>query len=81
MNDDEKPVLTEDELWEYLHYDEGIPVTRRTVKWAVLRREIIPTRLGNTNFFSKRDALNWLTSRRQTGVYRAAENDAAVAKS
>ncbi|GFG67912.1 hypothetical protein MKUB_54020 [Mycobacterium kubicae] len=64
-------MLSEDELWEYLHHKEGIPVTRRTIKWAVLRREIVPTRLGNKNLFSKRDALNWLASRRQTGPYRA----------
>ena len=73
MDDDEKPVLTEDELWEYLHYDEGIPVTRRTIKWAVLRREIIPTRLGNKNLFSRRDGVVWLISRRQPGPYRASE--------
>ncbi|WP_231986405.1 hypothetical protein [Mycobacterium sp. E2479] len=66
----DKPVLTEDELWEYLHYDEGLPVTRRSIKHAVIRREIIPTRLGNSNFFSKRDGLHWIASRRQTGVYR-----------
>ncbi|VBA47123.1 hypothetical protein [Mycobacterium attenuatum] len=65
MDDDEKPTMTETELWEWLHYDEVIPVTRRTIKWAVLRREIIPTRLGNGNFFSKRDGLEWLKSRKQ----------------
>ena len=43
------PVLTKDELWEYLHHDEGLPVTRRTIKHAVIRREIVPTRLGNSN--------------------------------
>jgi len=37
------PVLTEDELWEYLHHDEGLPVTRRTIKHVVIRREIVPT--------------------------------------
>jgi hypothetical protein len=71
VDDMNKPVLTEVELWEYLHYDEGLPVTRRSIKHAVIRREIVPTRLGNCNFFSKRDGLDWIASRRQTGVYRA----------
>src|SRR5258708_18434508 len=53
-------VLTEDELWDYLHHDEGLPVTRRTIKHAVIRREIVPTRLGNSNYFSKRDGLQWV---------------------
>ena len=78
VNEDEKPVLTEDELWEYLHYDEGIPVTRRTIKWAVLRREIIPTRLGNKNLFIRADAWLWIESRRQPGIYHAPESGAAV---
>ena len=73
VDDIDKPVLTEDELWGYLHFDEGLPVTRRSIKHAVIRREIIPTRLGNCNFFSKRDGLAWITSRRQTGTYRVAK--------
>lgn len=77
MDADEKPTMTEQELWEWLHDAEGIPVTRRTIKWAVLRREIIPTRLGNTNYFSKRDGLNWLKSRRQPGAYVVPEPTAA----
>lgn len=71
MDDVERPNLTEQELWEFLYYDEDLPVTRRAIKHAVLRREIIPTRLGNGNFFSKREGLNWIASRRQPGVYRA----------
>ncbi|MCV7215017.1 hypothetical protein H7J51_06940 [Mycobacterium crocinum] len=70
MNEDQKPIMTEQELWEWLHYDEGIPVTRRAVKHAVLRREISPTRLGNTNLFSRRDGWDWIESRKQSGVYR-----------
>lgn len=78
MDEDEKPVLTEQELWEYLHYDEGLPVKRRAIKYAVLRREIEPTSLSGGNFFSKRDGLDWVKSRKQPGVYRAPENHAAV---
>lgn len=71
MDDMDKPVLTENELWEYLHCEQGLPVTRRSIKHAVLRREIVPTRLGNCNFFSRRDGLDWIVSRKQTGTYRA----------
>jgi hypothetical protein len=80
MDDLDKPVLNEQQLFEWLHYEEGLPVTRRAIKWAVLRREIIPTRLGNGNYFSKRDGLNWLESRKQYRAYPTPENRAAAAK-
>jgi hypothetical protein len=66
----DRPNLTEQELFEFLYYDEELPVTRRAVHYAVLNREIQPTRLGNGNFFSKHDGLDWIKSRKQTGVYR-----------
>lgn len=78
MDDDEKPTLTEQGLYEYLHNEEGLPVTRRAIKYAVLRREIQPTRLGGGNFYSKRDGLDWVKSRKQPGVYRAPKSSAAV---
>jgi hypothetical protein len=78
LSDLDKPNMSEEELWEYLHYDEDLPVTRRAVKWAVLRREILPTRIGRTNYFSKRDGLDWIKSRKQTGNYSAPESRAAV---
>lgn len=78
MDEDQKPTMTEQELWEWLHYDEGIPVTRRAIKMAVINREILPTRLGNANFFSKRDGLVWLQSRKQTGRYSASKTVAAT---
>lgn len=65
MDEDQKPTMTEQELWEWLHYDEGIPVSRRAIKHAVINREIVPTRLGNNNYFSKQDGLDWLKSRKQ----------------
>lgn len=55
MDEDEKPTMTEQELWEWLHYDEGIPLTRRAIKHAVLNREIKPTRIGNSNLYCKKD--------------------------
>lgn len=73
MDEDDKPTMTETELWEWLHYDEGIPVTRRAIKMAVINREIEPTRLGNGNFFSRRDGLAWLYSRKQDGAYNASK--------
>ena len=64
--------LNQDGVFEYLA-GEGFPVTRRMIKWAVLRRELIPVRLGRGNYWSRRDALQWIESRRQPGVYRAPE--------
>ena len=71
MDENQKPTMTEQQLWEWLHYDEGIPVTRRAIKHAVIRREIVPTRLGNHNRYSKQDGWDFIASRRQAGAYRA----------
>jgi hypothetical protein len=70
MDDLDRPNLSEQELYEYLYFDEDLPVTRRGIRDAVLRREILPTRIGRGNYFSKRDGLNWIASRRQPGRYR-----------
>lgn len=64
----DKPNLTLEELWEYLFYDEDIPVTLRQLKHAVYRGELIPTKLSNKNMFSQRDGLDWLAAQR--GKYR-----------
>lgn len=80
MDDNLKPVLNEQELFEFLRYEEGIPVSRRAVKHAVLRREIVPTRIGNSNRFSKQDAWDWLASRRQPGVYVASTRERGSVK-
>jgi hypothetical protein len=61
----DRPNMTEQELFEYLRYDMELPVTRRMIKYAVMRREIVPTRLGNGNFFSKHDGLEWIRSRKR----------------
>ena len=55
----------------------GYPVTRRMIKYAVMRRELKPTRFGNGNYFSVNDLRNWIESRRQAGIYRAPESHAA----
>lgn len=77
MDDLDRPNLTEQDLYEYLYLDLDLPVTRRSVKEAVKRREIQPTRLGNGNYFSKRDGLDWVKSRKQSGTYRAHAANAA----
>jgi hypothetical protein len=68
--------LTEDDVFRYL-VELGYPVKRRTIKYAFLRRELIPVRLGNSNYVSKQDALDWVESRRQPGIYRAPESAGA----
>jgi hypothetical protein len=60
----DRPNLTEQQLFEYLHDSEELPVSRRAIKYAVMRREIVPTRIGNGNYFSKRDGLQWIRSRK-----------------
>ncbi|MCB0941472.1 MAG: hypothetical protein KDB72_14700 [Mycobacterium sp.] len=70
MDEDKKPTMTEQELWEWLHHDEGIPVSRRTIKMAVINREIKPTRYGNGNYFSKQDGWDFIASRKQPAPTR-----------
>lgn len=66
--------LTEQELWEFLHYDEGlVGLTRRAIKYAVMRREIIPTKFGRNNFFSRRDGLGWVDSLKEREAAKAAQ--------
>jgi hypothetical protein len=65
MGNLDRPNMTEQELFEYLRYDMELPVTRRMIKYAVMRREVLPTRLGNGNDFSKRDGLEWIRSRKR----------------
>jgi hypothetical protein len=57
------PVLTEQELFEYLRFERNlVGVTRRSVKFAVQRREIVPTQIAGRNYFSKRDGDDWIVS-------------------
>ena len=65
LNELDKPNLTEQQLFEYLRNDEDVPVTRRSIKYAVMRREIVPTKIGRSNYFSKRDGLDWIASRKR----------------
>lgn len=54
------PNLTEQGLFEYIRNELGVPITRGRIKWAVIDREFVPTRIGRANLFSRRDALDWL---------------------
>lgn len=71
LDDLDKPVHDLDAIWHYLREVEGLPVSRNQVRTAILRRELMPTRIGRKNLFSKRDALEWIESRKQRGHYRA----------
>jgi len=72
------PNMDEQQSYEWMLNDLKIPVTRRVVKWAVIDREVTPTRIGRKNLFSRRDWLLWIESRRQPGIYHAAKSPAAV---
>ncbi|BCO38057.1 hypothetical protein [Mycobacterium heckeshornense] len=55
------PVLTEQELFEYLRFERNlVEVTRRSVKFAVQRRAIVPTQIAGRNYFSKHDGDEWI---------------------
>ncbi|CAM3636076.1 hypothetical protein H7J08_07875 [Mycobacterium frederiksbergense] len=69
MEEIDRPVLTEQQLFEYLRDELGIVgVTRSSVKFAVIKREITPTRIGRCNYFSQRDGLDWVASLKQRAV-------------
>ena len=68
--------LSEEGVFQFLR-ELGYPVTRRMVKYAILRRELVPVRLGVGNYVSRQDVLDWVESRRQPGVYRAPQGKAA----
>ncbi len=80
MDDIELPIFNEKQLFEYLHDELGVSgVTRRSVKHAVMRREIVPTRIGNKNFFAKRDAYDWLKAQRHPVARRGRPDFVAAA--
>lgn len=61
--------LNQDGAFQFL-CEQGYPVTRRMIKYAFDRKEVKPARLGNGNYVSRRDLLDWIESRRQDGPYR-----------
>ena len=78
MNPDEVPNLKGDRgIYDYCQELGVVGVTLRFVHTAVVRREITPTRLGNTNWFSRADVHRWLESRKQPGHYHVPKTAAA----
>lgn len=75
IDDLDKPNLSIKELWEFLYYDEDLPVTLRQLERAVWAGEIEPTKLSNNNYFSKRDGMNWVAA--QKGKRRSTFKSAA----
>jgi hypothetical protein len=73
------PNLNQDEVFWFM-VDEGIPTTRWMVKQMFARREVHPVRLGNSNYVSRRQVLEWVESRRQPGNYRLAVSPDAVSE-
>lgn len=51
-----------------------VEITERFAHTIIARREVAPTRLGNANWFCRRDIAEWLRSRKQPGPYRAPES-------
>jgi hypothetical protein len=64
MDRDEVPDMSETELFQHIRDELGVPVTRRAVKHAVLKREIVPTQISGRNLFSRNDAVEWVRSRK-----------------
>jgi hypothetical protein len=64
----DRPNLTLDELWEWLYYDNELPVSLRQLRYAVLDGELVPTKLSNRNFYTRRQGLDWVAA--QHGKYR-----------
>ena len=56
--------LKEEGLFKFLKYEVGAPVTRSLIHEAIIRREIVPTKFGRNNWFSRRDGLNYLAGLR-----------------
>jgi hypothetical protein len=68
IDEDDTPKHRLEELCEELQ-DKKIPVSYRQLREAVLRGELVPTKLSNRNYFSLRDGLNWVAA--QKGKYRS----------
>jgi len=47
----------------------GVKIPERFAHTVIMRREVKPTRIGNANWFSRRD-IEELRSRKQPGIYR-----------
>jgi hypothetical protein len=68
LDEFDRPNLTLEGLWEWLYYDNDLPVKLRAMKYAVLHGELVPTKLSNRNFYTRRQGLDWVAA--QQGKYR-----------
>lgn len=64
LDEFDRPNLTLDELWEFLYFDNELPVTRRQLRDATLCRDLVPTRLSNKNYYTRRQGLDWVLAQR-----------------
>lgn len=71
----DKPNKTLREVWEFLYYDEELPVTYRQLRHAVLNDEIKPSPFSNKNYFSLQQGLDWVAA--QKGKRRASAKSTA----
>jgi hypothetical protein len=55
----------------------AVEITERFAHTVIGRREVEPTRIGNANWFSRRDIEEWLRSRKQPGHYNVPKSPAA----
>lgn len=58
------PNLTEQQLYEYIRNELGVPLGRNTIKRAVISREIKPTQIARKNLFSRADGVLWLEAQK-----------------
>lgn len=75
LDEIDRPNLTIEELWEWLFYDNDLPVTLRQMKYAVYGGALVPTKLSNRNYYTRRQGLDWIAA--QHGKKRATSKSAA----
>lgn len=59
------PDLKEHQLFLFMKNELGLPVTEGYIHNEIIAREIVPTKIGSNNYFTRRDALEWLERTRK----------------
>lgn len=67
------PDLKEAGLVQFMRDCFGPAITVNIIHQAIVDREIVPTKIGRNNWFSRRDGINWFEAQREKSI-RAAEN-------
>lgn len=62
LDEIDRPNVTLEELWEWLYYDNDLPVTRRQLREATLNGELVATKLSNRNYYTRRQGLDWVAA-------------------